>query len=84
MKEPAGQSNTSWVIYKQKPDGSDGQFVDDPMQSIEPTYKRWFTSELNLAAGTYTIYSVASQRNQSSEKSGNLKEYFAKATLVVK
>ena len=40
------------------------------MQPIEPTYKRWFAGDFNLL--------------QSSEKSGNLKEYFAKVTLAVK
>ena len=84
MKEPTGVSNTTWVIYKQKPDGTDGQFMNDIMQPIEPTYKRWFAGDFNLPAGTYTVYSVYSQTNQSSEKSGNLKEYFAKTTLVVK
>ncbi len=42
-----------------------------------------WTADLSLGPGVYTLYSVANQNNQSSEKSGNLKEYFAKATLKI-
>ena len=61
MKEPTGVSNTTWVMYMQKPDCTDGQVVSDIMPSIEPTYKHWFEGDFNLAAGKYSIYSVYSQ-----------------------
>ncbi len=83
MPQPAGESVTAWVIYRQKADGTDGQFFDSIIQSIEAKFKRWWTAELSLGPGVYTLYSVANQNNQSSEKGGNLKEYFAKTTLTI-
>lgn len=79
-----GQINSAWVIYKQKPNGQDGDFVDSVIQTIDGKWKKWWTADISFAPGVYTVYSVANQSNQSSEKSGNLKEYFAKMTLTVK
>ena len=78
-------SLTMWVIHKQKADGSDGEFVDEQIQNIGPNgAKYWGTTEgFKLPAGKYSFYSIDSAKRQQTEHSGNLKEYFAKATLVV-
>ena len=83
MPQPAGESVTAWVIYKQKADGADGHFVDSVIPSIEVKLRRWWTGDLSLEPGVYTLYSMANQSNQSNKKSGNLRGYFAKITLTI-
>ncbi len=85
LPTPAGVTLTRWVIHKQKSDGTDGAFVDEQMQNIgETRFRKWATTEgWRLPAGVYTIYSIASQQAQTTEHSGNLKNYFAKATVTI-
>jgi hypothetical protein len=71
-----------WEIYRQKPDGTDGQFVDDLMQGTQGRAAYWATTNGNyLPPGTYTIYSIAWTHRSTT---GNLKDYFAKTTLTVR
>jgi len=71
-----------WAIFKQNPDGTDGQFVDDMMQGTQGRASKWATTNGNyLPAGKYTIYSIT-WANRATV--GDLKEYFAKTTLTVR
>lgn len=71
-----------WSIFKQLPDGTDGQFVEDLLQGTNGRAAYWATTDGHkLPAGTYTIYSI-NWANRATI--GNLKSYFAKTTLVVK
>jgi len=83
---PAGLTLTKWVIHKQKPDGTDGAFVDEQVQNIgEARFRKWATTEgFRLPAGVYTIYSISAAEAETTEHSGNLKKYFAKTTLTVR
>jgi len=70
-----------WSIFKQLPDGTDGQFVDDLLQRIGDKAAYWATTNDNrLPAGKYTIYSIVWANRATI---GNLKNYFAKTTLTV-
>ena len=71
-----------WAIFKQLPDGTDGQFVEDLMQGTNGRAAYRATTNGNtLPAGKYTIYSIA-WANRATV--GNLTQYFAKTTLTVK
>jgi hypothetical protein len=71
-----------WEIYKQNPDGTDGQFVDDLMQGTQGRASKWATTNGNyLPPGKYTIYSIAWEHRATT---GNLNSYFAKTTLTVR
>ncbi len=77
----AGQV-AGWAIFKQLPDGTDGQFIEDLLQGTNGRAAYWATTNGNtLPAGVYTIYSIA-WANRATV--GNLKQYFAKTTLTVK
>jgi hypothetical protein len=70
-----------WAIYKQNPDGSDGNMVDDMAQGTQGRASKWATTNGNyLPPGKYTIYSITWASRTSS---GNFKNYFAKTTLTV-
>jgi hypothetical protein len=70
-----------WAIFKQKPDGTDGQFVDDMAQGTQGKASKWATTNGNrLPPGKYTIYSITWANRATI---GDLKEYFAKTTLTV-
>ena len=76
----AGQT-AGWVIFRQLPDGTDGQFVEDMLQGTNGRAAYWATTGGHtLPAGKYTIYSIAWQERTSI---GNLTKYFAKTTLTV-
>ena len=84
MPTTIGMNLTKWVTHRQKPDGTDGEFIDEQIQNVGDKSKRWATTEgFRLRPGTYTIYSIAATEAQTMEHSGNLKNYFAKTTLVV-
>ncbi len=71
-----------WSIFKQNPDGTDGQLVDDMAQGTQGRASKWATTNGNyLPPGKYTIYSITWANRTSS---GDLKEYFAKTTLTVR
>jgi hypothetical protein len=71
-----------WAIFKQNPDGTDGQFVEDMLQGTQGRAAYWATTGGHrLPAGTYTIYSIVWAHRATI---GNLTSYFAKTTLTVK
>jgi hypothetical protein len=70
-----------WQIYKQNPDGTDKQLVDDFGQGTQGRAAYWATTQgFRLPAGKYTIYSIDWTTRTSS---GDLKQYFGKTTLTV-
>jgi hypothetical protein len=71
-----------WSVFKQNPDGTDGNLEYDLMQGTQGRAAYWATTNGNrLKPGVYTIYSIAWTHRTTI---GNIKDYFAKTTLTVK
>jgi hypothetical protein len=82
MPEAISGQTTAWEIFKQNPDGTDGQFIDDLMQGTQGRAAYWATTNGNyLKPGVYTIYSINWAHRATT---GNRQDYFAKTTLTVK
>jgi hypothetical protein len=86
-----GVSFLGIIIHTQGADGKDNGFVDefqsDPIDDQKSTM--WATTEGMpksewIKPGRYTIYIIRWDKREPLEHNGNFKEYFSKATLVVK
>lgn len=74
------------VIHKQGPNGKDVAFINEYQQNIGEANRKYGTvgNNFRLPAGTYSIYIIAWGKRELLVHNGNLTEYFAKTTLVVK
>lgn len=83
---PVGVDFIGIVIHRQGPDGKDVSFVNDYQQNIGEKNRKYATigEELKLPAGVYSVYIIAWGKRETMEHRGNLTEYFAKMTLMVK
>lgn len=85
-----GVNFLGFVIHKQGPDGKDTDFVNEcQTDQISDKSTMWATvtglpGMTSLPAGTYTMYVIDWGKRQVNFHSGNLTEYFAKITLVIK
>jgi hypothetical protein len=71
-----------WSVFKQNPDGTDGNLEYDLLQGTQGRAAYWATTNGNyLKPGVYTIYSIAWTHRTTI---GNIKDYFAKTTLTVR
>ncbi|MBV9240677.1 MAG: hypothetical protein JO314_01610 [Acidobacteria bacterium] len=84
--DPVGVDFIGIIIYKQSPDGKDIEFYNEFQQHMG-TKNRWYGTgegEIELPAGTYSIYIISWDKREVQEHNGNLKDDVAKTTLVVK
>jgi len=83
---PVGVGFIGIIIHKQGPDGKDVDFINEYMQDIGETNRKYATvgNNFRLPAGTYSIYIISWGKRESLVHNGNFKEYFAKTTLKVK
>ena len=87
-KTPIGTLFIGIIIHKQGEDGRDVGFVNEWMsdQLAENETTMWGTVQppTSLPAGRYTIYIIDWYTREINEHNGNLTQYFAKITVVVK
>lgn len=87
-KVPFGTLFLGIVIHNQGADGKDIGFVNEWQsdQLEENKATMWATVEplTNLKAGRYTVYVIDWYTREATEHNGNLKQYYAKVTLIVK
>jgi hypothetical protein len=87
-KTPFGTLFLGIIIHKQGEDGKDFGFVNEYQseQLEENVASMWCTVQppTSLPAGRYTLYIIDWYTREPTEHNGNLKQYFAKITIVVK
>jgi hypothetical protein len=87
--KPFGVSFLGFVVHKQGADGRDTDFVNEcQTDQIDSKATMWATTSglpgmTSLPAGTYTLYVIDWSKREINFHSGNLKEYFAKVTIIV-
>jgi hypothetical protein len=88
--KPFNVSFLGFVLHKQGPDGKDTDFVNEcQTDQLQDKSTMWAStsglpSMSSLPAGTYTLYVIDWSKRQINFHSGNLTEYFAKVTIIVK
>ena len=83
---PVGVEFIGIVFYKQDASGKDVEFMNEYQQNIGEKNRFYATggNEISLPAGMYSVYVIAWGKREVMEHRGNLTEYFAKMTLMVK
>ena len=83
---PVGADFIGIIFYKQDASGKDVEFINEYQQNIGEKNRFYATggNEISLPAGTYSVYVIAWGKREVMEHRGNLTEYFAKTTLIVK
>ena len=83
---PVGVDFIGIIFYKQDASGKDVEFINEYQQNIGDKNRFYATggNEISLPAGTYSVYIIAWGKREVMMHNGNLTEYFAKTTLIVK
>jgi hypothetical protein len=83
---PSGVDFIGIIFHRQGPDGKDVEFINEYQQNIGEKNRKYATvgDSFRLPAGTYSVYVIAWGKRETMEHRGNLTEYFAKTTLMVK
>lgn len=83
---PVGVDFIGIIFYKQDASGKDIEFINQYQQNIGEKNRFYATqnNEISLPSGTYSVYIIAWGKREVMEHRGNLTEYFAKMTLIVK
>lgn len=83
---PVGVDFIGIIFYKQDATSKDVEFINEYQQNIGDKNRFYATqnNEISLPAGTYSVYVIAWGKREVMMHNGNLTEYFAKTTLVVK
>ena len=83
---PVGAEFIGIIFYKQDATGKDVEFINEYQQNIGEKNRMYATggNEISLSAGTYSLYIIPWGKREVNAHNGNLTEYFAKTTLIVK
>lgn len=84
--KPVGVDFIGIVFYKQGADGKDIEHINEYQQQIGEKNSKYATvgDDLKLPAGIYSVYVISWGKRELMMKNGNLTDYLAKTTLMVK